>query len=388
MKKIDLGLLAGVLGGGQLAWLLGLSAKKFGIRTRVWDVSPDVSGFRSATERHASPWNTSKGAETFCKGLDLCTLEWESIPLTLLAEVEATGVPLHPSRFAVQNSSSRILERELFSKLGFGLAPWLAVQSPESLSDNTWSEFWGRGTFDKVFLKHDRGGYDGKGQIRLGRDATVEDAQNFFKLGDARGIMEAHADLAFEVSVIGARDTQGRIEILGLFENEHENGVLRVTRLVEDADARFDQAQARAMMTALLETTQYVGVAALELFVEKSGQILANEWAPRVHNSGHVTLDTHAESQFDWHWRALTGIGFVDNPVTRVGVMVNVLADDLTGEVSHTRSAILEATDPMPFLALHLRDTELRRVRRVEPYDYGKKDLKPGRKMGHLNVLF
>lgn len=386
--KNDLRLFSGILGGGQLAWLLNLSAKKFGIRTRVWDPAADASGFREATDVHCSTWDAGASLEGFCRDLDMCTLEWESIPAKILNQISASGLPLMPSAEAVEVSSSRILERQLFTYLGFGLAPWMLIDSAKALTDETWKSFWERSGADSAFLKQDHGGYDGKGQTRLSRNSNVEDAIRFFNSANSKGIVEAKVDLAFEISVIAARNRSGQISILGLFENEHENGILRVSRLVADHDERFDRGLAMDMMKRLLSETQYVGTAALELFVDKSGKIFANEWAPRVHNSGHVTLDTYEESQFDFHWRALADLEFPENPVTRKGLMVNVLADDFSGDVGFTKSAILEATDPMPFLALYLRSEELSAVRRVVPYDYGKSQLKPGRKMGHLNVLF
>ncbi|HVJ64444.1 MAG TPA: ATP-grasp domain-containing protein [Bdellovibrionota bacterium] len=381
----NLDLKAGILGGGQLAWMLNLSAQKFGIHTRVWDPARGASGFRAAGEIHSSPWDSPTGVEVFCKGLDFCTLEWESIPLSLLEAVEASGTPLMPSSHAVRSASSRILERELFTRLGFATAPMLYVKSPGSLSEDVWQSFTGDAPFTKVFLKHDRGGYDGKGQSRIEASSSVRIVRDFFSLGDSRGIIEAQADLAFEVSVVAARSASGNFAVLGLFENQHENGVLRVTRLARAGS--FDHLRAVQMMESLLSDTDYVGVAALELFVEKSGKILANEWAPRVHNSGHVSLEVFEESQFDFHWRAVANLKFPENPAKHRAVMINVLGDDLTGEPSFTRRDILEGADPKPFLAKHLRPEELRAVRKVLPYDYGKKDIRPGRKMGHLNVI-
>ncbi len=384
--KTNLSLLAGILGGGQLAWMLNLSGQKFGIRTKVWDTSFGASGFRAASEIHCSPWDSQKGVEGFCKGLDFCTLEWESIPLTLLEKIEFSGTKLMPSMSAVKNSSSRILERELFTRLGFEMAPMMFVRAEQPLTESMWKSFWSNLQYDRAFLKHDRGGYDGKGQTGVNVGTPLDVVTDFFSLGDSQGIIEAHADLDFEISVIAARNRSGKIAVLGFFENHHVNGVLRVSRVSVD-DKRYDRAKAIAMMKSLLQATDYVGVAALELFVEKSGKILANEWAPRVHNSGHVTLDVFEESQFDFHWRALADLEFPENPVKRKGVMVNVLGDDLTGEPSFTRKAILEGADPMPFLARHLKPEELRAVRTVVPYDYGKKEIRPARKMGHLNVV-
>jgi 5-(carboxyamino)imidazole ribonucleotide synthase len=384
--KTNLKLRAGILGGGQLAWMLNLSAQKFGIQTRVWDTSFGASGFRAATEIHCSPWDSEKGAQGFCRDLDFCTLEWESVPESLLQKIIETGTLLMPTALAVKSASSRILERELFASLGFDVAPMLFVKSPEELTDEVWNSFWNSLNADHIFLKHDRGGYDGKGQICLPRGTDSATARDFFALGDERGIIESRADLDFEVSVIAARSRSGKIAVLGIFENHHEGGVLRVSRLA--SKDQVNHVQILAMINSLLQSTDYIGVAALELFIEKSGKILANEWAPRVHNSGHLSLDLFEESQFDLHWRALADLDFIPNPQKREGLMVNVLGEDLTDQPSFSRKCLLEAADPLPFLARHLKPDELRRVKRVIPYDYGKKEARPGRKMGHLNVLF
>lgn len=387
-NKIDLKLKAGILGGGQLAWLLGLSAKKYGISTRVWDVEPGASGFRSASEIHCASWDAERNLAVFCKGLDFCTLEWESVPQGLLMAIESSGLNVFPSSRAVKQASSRILERGLFASLGFDLSPWMAVSSPESLTQKSWDDFWNLGDFKKVYLKHDRGGYDGKGQMVVDRHADLEDVKNFFRLGDSRGIIEAGVDLSFEASVIGARARSGKVSVLGFFENHHENGVLRTTKILSHTDKRIDASQLKSMISDLLTKTNYVGVAALELFVDKSGNVFANEWAPRVHNSGHITLDTHKESQFDWHWKAISDLEMAECDPIKNGVMVNVLAEDLGDGSLLSRASLLDAKDPFPFLSKHLSKAEIGKIKKVIPYDYGKSQLKPGRKMGHLNVLF
>jgi 5-(carboxyamino)imidazole ribonucleotide synthase len=339
-----------VLGGGQLGRMLGLAAVPLGVGLRFLDPSPlapaqavgplVVGGLGDAT----ALFETTAGAT-------VVTYEWEGVPADAVRALEADGARVRPSIRALDVAQDRLAEKTTFRDLAIRVPEFAPVDDPEQLGD----------AIDAIglpaVLKTRRGGYDGKGQLvlRERRDA----ARAWEELGpSAPLILEAWVDFRREVSVLAVRGTDGDTRCWPVVENDHVDGILRVSRApAPDGDAL--QLAADGYVRRLLDHFDYVGVVALELFDTEDG-LLANEMAPRVHNSGHWTIEGAATSQFENHVRAVLGWPLGPTHALGAAAMVNCI-----GAV------------PDPAAVLGIEGAHLHR--------YGK-DPRPGRKVAHVTV--
>ncbi len=341
----------GVMGGGQLGRMLALAAARLGERVRCFDYLADaVAG--QVCELHVGSFEDSAALDRFAAGLARVTYEFENIPAAALHHL-AQALPVDPPPSALEIGQDRLREKSLFARLGIPTARFEAVDSLAELEAAV-----GRVGLPAV-LKTRRLGYDGKGQFVLRDAAQVADAWRM--LSGVPLILESFVPFSRELSILAVRGRCGEQRFYPLVENYHRGGILARTIAPaptdsSDAGAAL-QAQAELLASAVLDELDYVGVLAIELF-QLGGQLLANELAPRVHNTGHWTLDAAETSQFESHLRAILGLPLGSTQARGHAVMLNLI-----GEAPDV-ARLLE----VPGACVHL---------------YGKLP-RPGRKLGHV----
>ena len=345
------GAVIGILGGGQLGRMLALAAARLGLRCHIYEPGPDCPASQVAWRTTTAPYEDAGALRAFAASVDVVTYEFENVPAEALDLIEAE-VPIRPGRRALAVSQDRLAEKEFLSSLGLATAPFANVETAADL-DAALARI---GT--PAILKTRRLGYDGKGQARIVAQNDAPAA--LAAMQGAPAILEGFVTFAREVSVIAARGLDGSVAAYDPGENVHEDGILRTTTV----PARLTPSQrsdavliAARMLTAL----DYVGVMGVELFVTAQG-LVVNEFAPRVHNSGHWTQTGCVICQFEQHIRAVAGWPLGDGRRHSNVVMENLIGDDVlrVPEIAVTGAAI------------HL---------------YGKADARPGRKMGHVNRI-
>ncbi len=338
----------GILGGGQLGRMLALAAARLGMRCHVFEPGPDPCAAQVTERTTRADWTDAAALGAFAAEVDVVTFEFENVPL---AAVDALGrVPLHPGRRSLEVAQDRADEKAFLRGIGLATAPYAAVASIGELKDAL-SRI---GT--PAILKSRRLGYDGKGQARIAEPKGA--AAAWAAVGQVPSVLEAVVAFSREISVIGARGLDGAVACYDPGENLHRDGILHTTTV----PARVPPAVAQdAVLIAgrILGALDYVGVLGVEMFVTAEG-LVVNEIAPRVHNSGHWTLDACLVSQFEQHVRAICGWPLGDGARHSDAAMQNLL-----GTEAAPAAALRDA-------ALHL---------------YGKGEARPGRKMGHLTRI-
>lgn len=342
----------GVLGGGQLARMLALAAAPLGIKTLVVDGSADACAGQVAPLLVAE-WTDYAALEAFAAKVDAVTFDFENVPAET-ARWLAERVAVFPSPHALAIAQDRLAEKNLFRDCGLQTPEFIAVDSRDDL-DQAIARIGA-----PAILKTRRLGYDGKGQFRL---KTVEDtAAAWAALGEQAAtlglILEAFVPFERELSVLAVRGRDGDFCTWPLTQNWHVDGVLSMSLAPAPGIDELQQ-RATALAKILAEKLDYVGVFALELFV-KDGTLLGNEMAPRVHNSGHWTIEGAHTSQFENHVRAVLGLPLGDTGARGVSTMFNWIGD-------------------LPDLAPVLRAVD------AHWHDYGKHS-RPGRKVGHATL--
>ncbi len=343
----------GILGGGQLGRMLATAGARLGLDVVIFDPQQACPASRVAAETITAPYEDLDAIARFAQSVDAVTYEFENVPVEAAREA-ARHAPLRPGVKALDVAQDRITEKTFLNENG---APTVAFRRVRSADDAK------VGTEDlgvPALLKTRRFGYDGKGQAVI-RDVPAA-ANAFVTIGEQPAILEAFAPFARELSVIAARGLDGTIEIYPLSENVHADGILRETK----APARSNKAlraEASRIAEAILTALDYVGVLAVELFELEDGTLLVNEIAPRVHNTGHWTEAACRVSQFEQHMRAVAGWPVVDPAPIRKARMINLIGDDVDAWADWL-------VHPNAVLTL-----------------YGKRQTRPGRKMGHVTLL-
>jgi 5-(carboxyamino)imidazole ribonucleotide synthase len=341
----------GIIGTGQLGRMLALAGLPLGHDFIFYDYAAKQSYDSLNTNRKAQDCSL----EAFIKLCDVLTYESENTPLAPLQELENLKTPVYPPLKALEKAQHRFREKTYFQTLGIPTAAFKLIKSPTDLSEllNTSSLGW------PLILKTSTEGYDGRGQVLV---KSKEDLVAAWKLlGQQECIAEAFISFSRELSIIGCRSTTGEIVYYPLAENKHEAGILRISTAPAPNTSAIEE-QARSYLRMLLEDSNYCGILALELFESSNGHLVANEMAPRVHNSGHWSLDGSSCSQFENHIRAITNMPLGDPQLLApIITMVNFI-----GQVPDL-STFLKS----PNHHVHL---------------YGKEP-RPNRKMGHLTVL-
>lgn len=337
----------GILGGGQLAQLLALAARDLDIETLCLCERDD-----EPASRYSAIMLDDGGDATlkkFADAVDVITLENENVATARLNFLSALK-PVYPSAKAIEKSQDRWLEKSMFKALEITTVPFANITREAELN-TAWQNF-----NNNAVLKTRRFGYDGKGQMRLKQRDDIKSA--WAALGQVPLIVEGFLAFDFEVSLIGARNVSGQSVFYPLIKNQHTDGILRLST-APFIDATL-QAQAEKAMQKIFAALDYVGVLAFEFFV-KEGQLYANEIAPRVHNSGHLTLEGANISQFHLHLLSVTNQPLPTPKWIAPTAMINLIG------------------------TLPDRDKVLAQVPEAHYYDYGKSP-RPGRKLGHITV--
>jgi 5-(carboxyamino)imidazole ribonucleotide synthase len=348
----------GILGSGQLGRMLAIAALKLGLRTHIYAPEPAAPAYDAAAAHTVAPFDDEEALTAFARSVDLATYELENVPVATV-DFLARHVPVRPGARALALTQDRLTEKNFLRDAGLTTAPYVAVDDAGALARAV-AEL-GRPSI----LKTRRFGYDGKGQSLIREGSNVSAVHR--ALGGAPMILEGFVAFEREVSVVAARSPEGDIATFDLSENEHERHILARTRAPARV-AHETALEARRIATTVLEALDYVGVLAVELFVTRDRQghegLVVNEVAPRVHNSGHWTLDGAQTSQFEQHIRAIAGWPL--GAPTRKG---RAEMHNLIGEDAEEWRDILAQPD----LCLHL---------------YGKLEIREGRKMGHVTRVF
>ena len=344
----------GILGGGQLGRMLAVAAASLGLKAHIYCPDRDCPAFDVAAARTVAPYEDEAALERFAASVDVVTYEFENVPGPT-AEAIARRAPLRPNARALATSQDRLVEKTFVAGLGIATAPFRRIDSEQDLAEAL------ADLGAPAILKTRRFGYDGKGQVRIAAGDRAGEA--FAHLGGAPAILEGFVPFSREVSIVATRGIDGSFAAYDPCWNEHRDGILDVTRLPAGLTAGQESAAIDAARR-IAEALDYVGVITVEIFViEGEDALVVNEIAPRVHNSGHWTIEGAETSQFAQHVRAVCGWPLGSARRTGVVEMRNLIGHDI---------------DRWPEL---LADAG------AHPHHYGKARARPGRKMGHVTYV-
>jgi 5-(carboxyamino)imidazole ribonucleotide synthase len=344
----------GILGGGQLGRMLALAAQQLGLKVHIYSPDKDSCAFDVVHAFTCAAYDDEAALGRFAGSVDVITYEFENVPAKTAAFL-AKRKPVLPDPRVLELTQDRLIEKNFITELKIGTAPYASVHSASQLAAGV----------EKVglpaVLKTRQLGYDGKGQAKVAKGGDANAAWRSLK--NEPCILEGFINFEREVSVIAARSADGKVECFEVTENEHRDHILHISKVPAKVSPAL-AAEARKVATRIAKAFDYVGVLAVEMFVVRSGKkqhVLVNEVAPRVHNSGHWTMDGATVSQFEQHIRAVAGWPLA-KPI-RLGKrveMINLIGAEVN-EAAHWLT--------VPGASLHL---------------YGKKDARAGRKMGHV----
>jgi len=341
----------GIIGGGQLGRMTALAAARLGYRCHVFTPERDGPAEQVSAAATIAAYDDEAALRRFAAAVDVVTFEFENVPaesVRLLAEIK----PVRPDWHVLRIAQDRLLEKEFFNRIGVATAPWREVTDAEELAI----------AIDQIgrpaVLKTTRLGYDGKGQVKIGPD--TDPAEAWARLNAEVGVLEGFIDFSCEVSAVVARGLDGSVACFDIVENRHVDHILDTTIAPADLPAEL-VAEARAIGERSARALDLVGLLAVEMFVTRDGRVLANEMAPRPHNSGHWTMDACHTDQFEQFVRAVCGLPLGSPERYADAEMKNLIGDAVDG----WRDVLRE-----PGARLHL---------------YGKAEARPGRKMGHVN---
>ena len=351
----------GVMGGGQLGRMFVHAAQQLGFRTAVLDPDATSPAGLVAHAHVQAEYLDEAGLQALADTADAITTEFENVPAEALRRL-AERRPVAPSGDAVAVCQDRAAEKAHFVGCGVPVAPHAVIADEAALAAVSDDLLPG-------ILKTARMGYDGKGQIRVADRAALE--AGWAELGRVTCVLEKRLPLAFEVSVIVARGRDGRVVAFPLQQNLHRDGILAVTTVPAPAGTPALEAEAIGCAARIAADLGYVGVLCIEFFILEDGSLVANEMAPRPHNSGHHTIDSCDLSQFDLQVRAMAGLPLAKPRLHSPTVMLNLLGDLWFDAADAERTPDWAAVLALPGANLHL---------------YGKASARRGRKMGHLTI--
>ncbi len=347
----------GILGGGQLGRMLALAAAPLGLRCHVYAPEKDSCAFQVTPLSTCAAYEDERALARFAAAVDVITYEFENVPARTAALL-AKRKPVLPDPKVLEITQDRLIEKNFISELGIATAPYGSVHSATQLAEAA----------DKVglpaVLKTRRLGYDGKGQAKIAKGGDAGAAWR--SLRNVPCILEGFVAFEREVSVVAARSADGRVECFDVTENEHRDGILKISRVPAKVPEPVAE-EARRTATRIAKAFGYVGVLGVEMFVVKRGRarhVMVNEIAPRVHNSGHWTIDGATASQFEQHIRAVAGLPLAKPLRFGRAEMTNLIGAEVN-----------EAPDwlTVPGASVHL---------------YGKGEPRPGRKMAHVTRVW
>ncbi|MFZ5609362.1 MAG: 5-(carboxyamino)imidazole ribonucleotide synthase [Pseudomonadota bacterium] len=352
MTPLPPGATIGIIGGGQLGRMLAIAAAQLGYRTHVLCPDRDPPAAQVANHHTQAGYGETAALDAFAAGVDCATYEFENIPVASIAHL-AAQVDVAPGARALEIAQDRLLEKDFLVAAGVATTPYRAVAEKADLDDAV------AALGLPAVLKTRRFGYDGKGQVMIRSAADTATAWEALRSAPGGLILEGFVDFRREISLIAARGRNGEARAYAPIWNTHENHILAISKVPADiADSHAEQARAHALNIA--DALGYVGVLAVEYFVTRDGRLLANEIAPRVHNSGHWTIEGARISQFENHIRAIAGwpLGATDT-LGRIE-MKNLIGRDVD-------EVLTLAADEAAHIHL-----------------YGKGAPRLGRKMGHV----
>lgn len=347
----------GVLGSGQLGRMFAIAARRMGYRVHTLSPDQDTPTGQIADVEIQAEYGDLDAVRRFAAGVSVVTFEFENVPAAT-AEAAAEHAPVRPAGAVLHTTQHRLREKTFLERNGFPVTPFRKVETTEELADAV------RELGCPAVLKTADFGYDGKGQARIA--SAGQAAEAWESIGRSPSVLEKFIRFEREVSVVAARGADGTCVDWGVIENRHHHHILDVSmapaRVPRDVAAR-----AREIAHRVLESLGVIGVLCVEFFVEPGGNLLINELAPRPHNSGHLTVDANATSQFEQQLRAVCGLPLGSTELLRPAAMANLLGD------------LWSAGEPDWAAMLACRTVKL--------HLYGKLEPRPGRKMGHLTAL-
>jgi 5-(carboxyamino)imidazole ribonucleotide synthase len=350
------GSIIGILGGGQLGRMLALAAARLGLKAHIYSDEPDVPAFDVSAFSTVGSFEDEAALSAFAANVDVVTCEFENVPAGAL-QIAGKKAPVHPPAKAFAVAQDRLVEKDFMRGLGIPVADYADVHDEQSLRDALLHVRL------PAILKTRRFGYDGKGQALVRSEAEAFGALK--DLGGQPALLEALIAFEREISVLVVRGQDGALKFYDAVENVHQNGILAVSRVPAGIDADCAE-EARRIAGKIAEALGHVGVLCVELFQREGGppRLLVNEIAPRVHNSGHWTIDACLVSQFENHIRAIAGWPLGAAERHSDAVMTNLIGADVE------------------------RWRELAREEGMAVHLYGKAEARAGRKMGHTTRLF
>lgn len=351
-RPLQPGSTIGILGSGQLGRMLSFAASELGLRTHIYSPETGTPAGEVSARETTGDYEDREQLERFAEQVDVITYEFENIPFES-ADFLNHRKPVFPPPGILQVSQDRLTEKQCINEYGIATAPFANVENREDLIE----------AIEKIgipsVLKTRRMGYDGKGQKIIRAESDLAGA--FDELG-AACILEGYVDFTSEVSVIVARGQNGNVSSYDTAENVHKDHILHTSTVPATISPALN-ARAQEIAATIVTKLNYIGVMGVELFVTRDQDLLVNEIAPRVHNSGHWTQDACGASQFEQHIRAIAGWPLAQATRHSDAVMENLIGDDINK---------VEALSREPDTHIHL---------------YGKKEARPGRKMGHATKL-
>jgi 5-(carboxyamino)imidazole ribonucleotide synthase len=352
-QTIPPGSTIGILGGGQLGRMTALAAARLGYRVHSYCPEAGAPAFDVSAARTVAAYDDQAALLRFADAVDVVTFEFENVP-SASAELLAAHKPTRPKPRVLHVAQERLREKDFLASIKVPTTRYMEVARLEALDSAV------RAIGAPCVLKSAAFGYDGKGQVLIGKESDLADAWR--RMGAGLGILEGFVDFTHEISVIVARGVDGVTVCFPAAENQHRNHILDTT-IVPARLAGPVEMRAEAVARHVAEALDVVGLLAVEMFVTQGGEVLVNELAPRPHNSGHWSLDACITSQFEQFVRAVCGL-----PLGSVERLGDAVMKNLIGEEAHAWREILAE----PGAKLHL---------------YGKRHARPGRKMGHVTRL-
>ena len=346
MSKITVG----ILGGGQLGSLLCLSAKKLNINTVIYCDDKDAPAQIYATDFVLGDYKDKTKMRDFINKVDVVTYEFENIPFETLDFInQFKDVKPKPSINKIVQH--RLYEKDFINKCNISTTRYVSIKEKSDLNANI--------KLIPGIIKTCRFGYDGKGQYKLNNPSELENLKIDFS---QEYILEKMINLKKEFSIILTRFAHSIHSVYDPIENEHENQILKYSKIPADIDDKIIS-KAKDWASIIADDLDYVGTICVEYFIDKNDNLYVNEIAPRVHNSGHLTINSYNISQFENHIRAICGLGKYELKKIYNANMINIIGEEIISYRSKNYS-----------------DNEFF-------FDYGKKDIKPNRKMGHLTII-
>lgn len=352
----------GILGGGQLGRMMAMAARTMGYRVRVMDPEPNCPASFVSDETIVGRWDDAPAAERLAYGSDAVTLEIEQIGVDALARVAAIA-PLRPGVEPIRIIQDKTLQKTWLAEHGFPVGPFRVVRTETELQQAVPS------LDNRVFLKIGRGGYDGRGQARIGLDAPATEesiAAAWKSIGEKPAVAEQALDLDFEISVMAARNPSGEVRSFPAARNHHENQILAWSVLPAGISPELEE-RAERLAREIVAALGIEGLLCVEMFITKQGELFVNELAPRPHNSYHQSERGCVTSQFEQAVRAALNLPLGETSLISPCAIVNLLGDVWLNGAPNFGAAL-----GIPGVRLHL---------------YEKHTPRAGRKMGHLSSV-